>query len=267
MTRLRSSRWKAGVARKEDRLLSIIIPALNEATKLERLLPHLRAICPGAEVIIVDGGSEDGTGAVARRFLWVTYLSSQRGRARQMNAGAAVANGEVFLFLHADTLLPAGANAAILEAFNDPEVAAGRFDVQFDNPRPIFTVIAFFINLRSRLTKICTGDQALFVRRETFEELGGYSDIPLMEDVELATRLKRGGAMSCLRLKVTTSARKWEQGGVLRVVLLMWALRCCYFVGVDPGRLHRWYYGQRPSAALMGSQDSRIDRSASQVKE
>lgn len=159
-----------------------------------------------------------------------------------MNAGAAVANGEVLLFLHADTLLPAGANAAIFKAFNDPEVVAGRFDVRFDTPRPIFKIIAFFINLRSRLTKICTGDQALFVRRKTFEELGGYPGIHLMEDVEFAKRLKRKGAMSCLRLKVTTSARKWEQGGVLRVILLMWALRFLYFVGVGPDRLHRWYY-------------------------
>lgn len=223
-------------------MLSVIIPVLNEAKNLQRLLSCLRAICPAAEVIVVDGGSEDETSTVVRRFPWVTYLSGRRGRASQMNAGAAVANGEALLFLHADTLLPAGANAAIVRAFNDPEVVAGRFDVGFDNPRPIFKVIAFFINLRSRLTKICTGDQALFVRRKTFEELGGYSDIPLMEDVEFAKRLKRRGAMSCLRLKVTTSARKWEQGGVLRVVLLMWALRFCYFVGIGPERIHRWYY-------------------------
>ena len=248
-------------------MLSVIIPVLNEAKNLENILSRLRTVCPAAEVIVVDGGSEDGTGTVARQFPWVTYLSGRRGRASQMNAGAAVANGEVLLFLHADTLLPAGADTAILEAFNDPEVVAGRFDVSFDNPRPIFKVIAFFINLRSRLTKICTGDQALFVRRKTFEELGGYPDIPLMEDVELAKRLKRKGATSCLRVKVTTSARKWEQGGVLRVVLLMWALRFCYFVGVSPHRLHRWYYGQRPLSAPAGGQGPRDGRSASQVRE
>lgn len=248
-------------------MLSVIMPVLNEAKNLEGILSHLRAICPEAEVIVVDGGSEDGTSALVRQFPWVTYLSGRRGRASQMNAGAAVANGEVLLFLHADTLMPAGANAAILQAFNDPEVVAGRFDVSFDNPRPVFKIIACFINLRSRLTKICTGDQALFVRRKTFEELGGYPDIPLMEDVEFATRLKRKGAMSCLRVKVTTSARKWEQGGVLRVVLLMWALRFCYVVGVDPDRLHRWYYGQPPASTLTGSHGSRVKRSTSQVKE
>jgi rSAM/selenodomain-associated transferase 2 len=229
-------------------MLSVIIPILNEAKNLERTLSSLRAICPAAEVIVVDGGSEDGTGAVVRRFPWVTYLSGRRGRASQMNAGAAVANGEVLLFLHADTLLPVGAETEIIEAFSNPDIVAGRFDIRFDNPRPVFKVIAFFINLRSRLTKICTGDQALFVRRKTFEELGGYPDIPLMEDVELARRLMRRGRMSCLRLKVTTSARKWEQGGVLRIVLLMWAIRFLYVIGVNPSRLHRWYYGRPPSS-------------------
>jgi len=228
-------------------MLSVIIPVLNEAKNLESILSRLRAICPAAEVIVVDGGSEDGTTTVVRQFPWVTYLSGRRGRASQMNAGAAVANGEVLLFLHADTLLPSGTNAAIVEAFNDPGFIAGRFDVSFDNPRPVFKVIAFFINLRSRLTKICTGDQALFVRRKTFDELGGYPDIPLMEDVELAKRLKRLGKVACLHSKVTTSARKWEREGIFRIILLMWTLRFLYFIGVNPYRLHRWYYGHPPS--------------------
>lgn len=228
-------------------MLSIIIPALDEATNLGRLLLPLRVICPGAEVVVVDGGSADGTGAVARRFSWVKVLSSRRGRARQMNAGASVAKGQSLLFLHADTLLPAGAEATIAQALSDPAVVAGRFDIRFDNPRPVFTVIAFFINLRSRLTKICTGDQALFVRRKTFEELGGYPEIPLMEDVEIAKRLKRLGRIRCLRSKVTVSARKWEREGVFKTILLMWALRLLYFIGVNPDRLHRWYYGHPPS--------------------
>ncbi|NJD68315.1 MAG: glycosyl transferase [Candidatus Methylomirabilota bacterium] len=251
-----SSRWIAATARREESLLSIIIPALNEAKNLERLLPHLRVICPEAEVIVVDGGSEDGSSAVLRRFPWVRCLSNERGRARQMNAGAKVANGGVLLFLHADILLPTEAEAAIAEAFRDPEIVAGRFDVRFDNLRPIFTVIAFFINLRSRLTKICTGDQALFVRRQTFEELGGYPDIPLMEDVELTKRLKGVGGMACLRLKVTASARKWERDGILWTILLMWALRFLYFVGVSPDRLHRLYYGHEPSSDIKQSASS-----------
>lgn len=229
-------------------MLSVIIPVLNEAKNLESILSRLRAICPAAEVIVVDGGSEDETSTVVRRFPWVMYLSGRRGRASQMNAGAAVANGEVLLFLHADVRLPAGAEAAIIEAFSDRDIVAGRFDIRFDNPRPVFKVIAFFINLRSRLTKICTGDQALFVRRKTFEELGGYPDIPLMEDVELARRLKRRGRIGRLRSKVTASARKWEREGVFRTILLMWALRFLYFIGVNPSRLHRWYYGRPPSS-------------------
>jgi rSAM/selenodomain-associated transferase 2 len=229
-------------------MLSAIIPVLNEAKSLESILSRLRATCPAAEVIVVDGGSEDGTSAVVRRFPWVMYLSGRRGRASQMNAGASVAKGEVLLFLHADVRLPAGAEAAIIEAFSDRDIVAGRFDIRFDNPRPVFKVIAFFINLRSRLTKICTGDQALFVRRKTFEELGGYPDIPLMEDVELARRLKRRGRIGCLRSKVTASARKWEREGVFRTILLMWVLRFLYFIGVNPSRLHRWYYGHPPSS-------------------
>jgi rSAM/selenodomain-associated transferase 2 len=237
-------------------MLSVIIPVLNEAKNLESILSRLRAICPAAEVIVVDGGSEDGTSAVVCRFPWVTYLSSRRGRASQMNAGAKVANGEVLLFLHADTLLPAGAEGTIVEAFSNPDIVAGRFDIRFDNPRPVFKVIAFFINLRSRLTKICTGDQALFVRQKTFEELGGYPDIPLMEDVELAKRLKRLGKVACLRSKVTTSARKWEREGVFQIILLMWALRFLYFIGVNPYRLHRWYYGRWPSGDIKRSVSS-----------
>lgn len=237
-------------------MLSIIIPALNEATNLERLLLSLRVICPGAEVIVVDGGSEDGTRAVVRRFPWVRYVTSGRGRARQMNAGAEVANGQNLLFLHADTLLPSEAEAAIVEAFHDPAIVAGRFDVRFDSPRPIFMLIAFFINRRSRLTKICTGDQALFVRRQTFKEMGGYPDIPLMEDVELTKRLKRVGRMACLRSKVTTSARKWEREGVFRTILLMWSLRFLYFIGVSPDRLHRLYYGHSPSDEMKQSASS-----------
>jgi len=194
----------------------------------------------------VDGGSTDATAAVAARFPEIRLLASPRGRARQMNAGARAALGDVLLFLHADTLLPDGALAAVHAAVGDPGVVGGRFDVRFDNSRRVFRMIAWFMNQRSRWSGISTGDQAIFVCREPFDALGGYPDIPLMEDVEICRRLKRRGRMAALRLGVTTSARKWEREGAIRTILLMWALRFFYMAGVPPARLHRWYYRREP---------------------
>jgi rSAM/selenodomain-associated transferase 2 len=194
----------------------------------------------------VDGGSRDATPAVAARFPRVRLLESPRGRARQMNAGAGTARGDVFLFLHADTRLPDGALAAVEAAMTDPGVVGGRFDVRFDNPRAVFRMIAWFMNRRSRWSGISTGDQAIFVRRKVFEAMDGYPEMPLMEDVELCRRLKRRGRQVALRLSVTASARKWEREGALRTILLMWALRFLYTAGVSPIRLHRWYYGREP---------------------
>ena len=201
---------------------------------------------PAAEVVLVDGGSTDATAAIAARSRQVRLLTSPRGRARQMNAGARAAGGDVLLFLHADTLLPDGALAAVEATVGDPGVIAGRFDVRFDNPRPVFRMIAWFMNQRSRWSGISTGDQAIFVCREPFEALGGYPEMPLMEDVELCRRFKRRGHMAALRLTVTTSARKWERAGAVRIILLMWALRLLYMAGVSPARLHRWYYQREP---------------------
>ena len=242
-TTLRGAREAPAPARL---LISIVIPALNEAPNLERLLPDLVARFPGAEVVLVDGGSTDATAAAAARSAQVRLLASPRGRARQMNAGARAARGDVLLFLHADTLLPDGALAAMEAAVGDPGVVAGRFDVRFDNPRPVFRMIAWFMNHRSRWSGISTGDQAIFVCREPFNALGGYPDIPLMEDVELCRRLRGNGQMAALRLRVTTSARKWEREGVVRTILLMWALRFLYMVGVPPAKLHHWYYHRDP---------------------
>src|SRR5262245_1168141 len=223
-------------------MLSIIIPVLDEAPNLARLLPDLVARCPHEEIIVVDGGSADATAEVARSVASVRVLSSPRGRARQMNAGAAAAQGHAFLFLHADTALPDGAMEAIECALADPAVVGGRFDVRFTSPRWPFRVIAAFMNRRSRLSGICTGDQAIFVTRSAFADLGGYPDIPLMEDIELTRRLKRLGVLASLDLRVTTSSRKWERDGIVRTVLLMWSLRFLYFCGVSPARLCAWYY-------------------------
>ncbi len=229
-------------------MLSVIIPVLNEAPNLERLLPDLPDKCPGTEVIVVDGGSTDGTLQVVGRFPFVRPVMSPRGRARQMNAGAHEAQGEVLLFLHADTVLPHGATEAIREALADPHIVGGRFDINLESPRLAIQVITFLMNFRSRLTRIATGDQAIFVRRKMFAEMGGYPNIPLMEDVEFTKRLKRRGRIACLPLRVTASVRKWEQEGLLRTVLLMWTLRFLYFFGVSPARLHLLYYGHVPSA-------------------
>jgi rSAM/selenodomain-associated transferase 2 len=195
-------------------------------------------------VILVDGGSDDATIQVAARFSAVRLLASPRGRARQMNAGARAARGDILLFLHADTRLPEGGLGAVSAALDDARVVGGRFDVRFDSPRPVLRMIAFFMNLRSRASGISTGDQAIFVRREVFETMGGYPDMPLMEDIELSRRLKRRGRLAALPSRVTTSARKWEREGALRTMALMWALRFLYMVGVSPARLHRWYYGR-----------------------
>jgi rSAM/selenodomain-associated transferase 2 len=223
--------------------LSVVIPALDEAPNLARLLPELRRACPGAEIIVVDGGSHDGTADVAMGQTGVQLLEGARGRARQMNAGARQAGGDVLLFLHADTWLPDGAPVTIAAALADPAVVGGRFDVRFHSRRRVLRIVAWFMNARSRVTSICTGDQAIFVRRADFEAVGGYPDIPLMEDIELCRRLKARGRLAALRARATTSARKWEREGPLRTIGLMWALRLLYFCGVDPARLYRWYYG------------------------
>ncbi|HUP35830.1 MAG TPA: TIGR04283 family arsenosugar biosynthesis glycosyltransferase [Candidatus Limnocylindria bacterium] len=222
--------------------LAIVIPALNEAANLSRLLPELARDCPGAAIVVVDGGSHDDTAAAVTRQPGPRLLASASGRALQMNHGAREAGGDTLLFLHADTRLPEGAARAIERALAEPGVVGGRFDVRFDNERALFRMIAWFMNVRSRGSGICTGDQAIFVRRADFEAIGGYPDIPLMEDVELSRRLKHRGRLRALRLRVTTSARKWEREGPLRTIGLMWTLRFLHFCGVAPARLHRWYY-------------------------
>ena len=223
--------------------LSVVVPALDEAANLARLLPDLWRAWPDIEIIVVDGGSRDGTTDVVRGQAGVRLLEGARGRARQMNAGARQAGGDVLLFLHADTRLPDGAVGAIAATLADPAVVGGRFDVRFDSRRRVLGMVAWFMNARSRATSICTGDQAIFVRRAAFEAVGGYPDIALMEDIELCRRLKTRGRLAALRARVTTSARKWEREGPLRTIGLMWTLRLLYFCGVAPARLHRWYYG------------------------
>lgn len=219
--------------------LSIIVPALNEAAGIERALEPLQPLrARRHEVIVVDGGSDDATRQRAQP-LADRVLSAPRGRAVQMNAGAACAQGEGLVFLHADTQLPEAADRAVAAALG--ESPWGRFDVRIVGRSPLLGVVAWGMNLRSRLTGIATGDQAIFVRRTVFESLGGYAAIPLMEDVELARRLRAIGRPACLEARVETSARRWEARGVLRTIALMWRLRLAYWLGADPARLAERY--------------------------
>lgn len=221
--------------------ISIIIPVLNEAHSLRAHLPLLQAArAAGHELIVVDGGSADD-GPVVAAPLVDTVLVNAPGRARQMNAGAAVATGELLLFLHIDTRLPEGALARLQEACAAPATQWGRFDVRLSGSHPAFRVIETMINLRSRVSGVATGDQALFIRTALFRQIGGYPDVPLMEDVAITKTLRRRFRPLCLRERVTTSSRRWEKHGIVRTVLLMWWLRLLYVLGVAPARLHSMY--------------------------
>jgi rSAM/selenodomain-associated transferase 2 len=221
--------------------LSIIVPVLDEAESIGRAL---KALVPlrerGAEVIVADGGSGDGTLELARPLADRTIVAP-RGRAAQMNAGAAAAHGDVLLFLHADTALPPDADLMIWEGLRDLSWKWGRFDVRIDGRSVLLPMVAFMMNWRSLATGIATGDQAMFVTRETFAAAGGFPDVPLMEDIALSKRLKRIGRPLCLAVKVTTSGRRWDRHGAIRTILLMWRLRLAYFFGADPAALARRY--------------------------
>jgi rSAM/selenodomain-associated transferase 2 len=223
--------------------VSIVIPTLNEADGIVNTIAAARATHPH-ELIVVDGGSVDHTRAVATSA-GCMVLESPAGRAIQMNTGAAAATGDVLLFLHADTHLPPHAVEDVVRSCADGRIVGGRFDVVLDGPEPVFRVIEALMNIRSRLTRIATGDQAIFVRRSAFEALGGFAPIPLMEDIHFSFRLKRLGRVACLRSRVRTSVRRWRRHGVWRTMALMWWLRALYFVGVSPDRLARRYAATR----------------------
>ena len=223
--------------------ISVIVPVLNEEATIAATLGVLAALAP-YEVIVVDGGSVDRTRDIAARS-GGQVLSAERGRARQMNRGAARASGEVLLFLHADTRLPDSAFSDIAAALNDPRCLGGRFDVELEGSHRMLKLVGALINYRSRVTKVGTGDQAIFLRREIFLRMGGYPDIPLMEDIALCRALKRMGAVACLRSRVVTSARRWENDGVWRTIVRMWTLKLLYLAGVSPARLRQFYADTR----------------------
>jgi rSAM/selenodomain-associated transferase 2 len=232
--------------------VSIIVPILNEANNLPRLFAHLIGLNPSPQqVILVDGGSHDDSLVLAQKFIadlkndnqsgidW-QVIKSQAGRATQMNKGASLATSDILLFLHADTKLPTQVITDVNTAIQVKEW--GRFDVRLDSPDWTLKLVSKMINYRSRLTSIATGDQAIFIKRKVFEEINGYPNQALMEDVEISKRLKSIGKPVCLKSKVITSARRWEQHGTCRTILLMWQLRFDYWRGVSADNIKARYY-------------------------
>ena len=223
--------------------ISIIVPTLDESDTIEATLTCARG--PAVrEIIVVDGGSADDTAEKAKR-LADRVVTAPRGRATQLNAGAAIASGDVVLFLHADTVLPAGFDSAVASGLGDMRVVGGRFDVSLQPSSPLLRLVGTLMNQRSRVSRISTGDQAIFVRRRVFEALGGFPAVPLMEDIAFSRMLKRAGRIACLRQRVVTSSRRWHRDGVVRTITLMWWLRFLFWCGVSPNRLRRLYTDTR----------------------
>jgi rSAM/selenodomain-associated transferase 2 len=219
---------------------------LDEAAAIEATLGPLQAArAGGTEVVVADGGSRDATRSLAAP-LADRVIEAPRGRAAQMNAGARAASGDTLLFLHADTLLPPGAVEAVARGLARGH-EWGRFDVAIAGADPMLSVVAMFMNARSRLTSVATGDQAMFATRAAFDAAGGFPEIPLMEDVALSKALARRSRPACLRDRVVTSGRRWERGGTLRTIVLMWRLRLAFALGADPHRLARRYDVERTS--------------------
>ena len=224
--------------------LSIIIPTLNEATQIGPALEALASLRRrGAELIVVDGGSTDATSVLVQPFA-DRVLRTPAGRGAQMNAGAKVATGDVLLFLHADTRLPPEADRLIAQDLAAGGTKWGRFDVEITGGRAL-RIVAAMMNWRSRFTGIATGDQAIFITREAFDEAGGFPPIALLEDVALSAKLRRSGKPLCLRERVVTSGRRWQKHGLVRTILLMWRLRLAYFFGADPAVLAQRYVPHR----------------------
>jgi len=220
--------------------LSIIIPALNEQQSLPATLQALQAARRrGSEILVVDGGSRDDTAGVCAGLVDL-FLSGERGRARQMNAGAARASGSTLLFLHADTLAPAAIDQ-LIDAALDGKPGWGRFDVRLSGQRRSLRLIEWLMNLRSRVSGIATGDQGLFVSRVWFRQVGAYPQLDLMEDIALSKRLRRLARPHCLKTRLVTSSRRWEQQGVARTVIKMWWLRAAFFCGLPARYLARQY--------------------------
>ena len=233
--------------------LSVIIPVLNERACLVGTLDAVRRGLPGAEVVAVDGGSTDGSREWLLQQGDVRLVDSARGKGPQQNAGAAGAAGDTLLFLHADCKVPADAASRLAAALSDPRVAGGGYFVRFEERRPLsLGVLAFAMNVRLKVLRRCFGDQALFVRRDVFEHIGGFPDWPLFEDFELVRRVKQLGKFGVITAPVTISARRFLENGVWRTVLLVFLLQIGYYLGISPARLKRWFADIRPHLKAAG---------------
>jgi rSAM/selenodomain-associated transferase 2 len=233
------------VAAASKQQLSVIIPALNEAGCIRELCAALQPLrSRGHEVILVDGGSDDQTLALGEPLVDRT-LCSARGRALQMQAGAAAANGTILWFLHADTGVPDNPDQLILAALENGRTDWGRFDVLLSDKHVVLRSVAYLMNLRSCISGIATGDQGIFVRRSLYEQAGGIPSLPLMEDIALSRALKKHGRPACIRQKLLTSARRWQKHGIARTILTMWGLRLAYFLGISPRHLAKYYATNR----------------------
>ena len=222
--------------------VSIIIPVLNEQKAIQKLLPSLAwARREGHEIIIVDGGSHDDTAQSAEAYSDFVIFSP-RSRSIQMNMGASAATGDIFLFLHVDTVLPHDSFHELLSVLQRKSHVWGRFNVRLSGKHFLLRIVEFMMNARSRLTGIATGDQAIFVSKELFQSIGGFRNIAIMEDIEISRRLRKVFRPICLSQTVLTSSRRWEQSGILRTIILMWRLRISYWLGADPENLVKQYY-------------------------
>jgi rSAM/selenodomain-associated transferase 2 len=219
--------------------ISIIIPAFNEADNIAKTLTSIGP-SDNREVIVVDGGSHDSTVSLARS-LGARVVNSSPPKARQMNRGAAIATGDVLLFLHADTLLPEKFDEHILESLNRPSTVAGAFELSVDSPIPALRLIESLANWRSRRLRLPYGDQAIFVQRKLFHQVGGFPHIPIMEDFELIRCLRKKGEIVTLPVSVSTSPRRWEKFGILKTTLINQLVIVAYFTGISPGVISRWY--------------------------
>ncbi len=219
--------------------ISVVIPMYNECESILHVLNDLKNRGDQVEIIVVDGGSSDESMSMACKLARVE--TSRKGRAVQMNAGAETASGDILLFLHADTVLPEGALAKVKECLKDPDVIGGRFKVSLTGQAYGYRLVSWMINLRDGLTKGFTGDQAIFIKRESFFAIGRYKEMQLFEDLDLARRMKRSGKVVRIPDNVVTSSRRWEKGGLLKTITKMWILRTLYLVGVPDRILSRGY--------------------------